>query len=134
MNILDVKARLSTLTAPVLLPEDRELPLVGRRPGQAGGLTAYLAANPNGYVQLYDASGLLSDTLTDTGFMRLEVVASTRLAAETLSDQVRALLGGTNVQPSPYRVYIPPQTIPQDGFVRVVTTYQTRSIGVQHVP
>jgi hypothetical protein len=130
VKLLDVQTRLSSLSIPVLMPEDRELPLSGRKPGQAGGLTAYLQAHATGYVQLYDASGLLSNTLLDTGFMRLEIVAPTRAAAEALSDQVRALLGGTPVRPTPYRVFIPPQTTVQDGLVRVVTTYQTSTIGV----
>lgn len=133
MNLLDVQTRLSTLSVPVLLPEEREVPLAGRKPGQPGGVSAYLQAHPTGYVQLYDASGLLSNTLLDTGFMRLEVVAPTRVAAEGLSNQARTLLGGTSISPTPYRVYIPPETKVQDGLVRVVTTYQTSSIGAQYV-
>lgn len=133
MNLLDVKARLSSLTVPVLMPEDRELPTAGRRPGQAGGVSAYLQTNPFGYVQLYDASGLLSNTLLDTGFMRLEVVAPSRGAAFDLNVQVLRLLGGTPIAPTPYRVYIPSEFIVQLGLVRVVTTFQTSTIGAQHV-
>lgn len=133
MNILDVKARLSSLSVPVLLPEERELPLAGRKPGQPGGVSAYLQGHPTGYVQLYDASGLLSNTLLDTGFMRLEVIASDRISAMSLDYQVRSLLGGTPIRPTPYRVYIPPETKVQDGLVRIVTTYQTSSIGASYV-
>ncbi len=126
----DVRVRLLPLGVPVLLPEEREKPLAGRRPGQPGGLQAYLANHPGGYVQLYDPSGLISNQLTDTGFMRLEVIARTRDAAETLAARARALLGGLPTRPTPYRVYIPPETVTQDNLVRITTTYQTRSIGI----
>lgn len=105
MTLLDVQARLAGLGVPVLMPEERELPLAGRQPGQAGGLSGYLAAHPGGYVQLSDADGAYTSTVRDIGLMPLTVLAPTRDSADALAAQVTALLHGTTARPTPYQLF-----------------------------
>lgn len=129
--ITDLLARLAPLgpTIPILRPEDVELPISGGKPGQQGGLRRYVLDHPEGYVQLNYPSGMLSNAYLDVSMMQLETVAASAQLAEALSRRVRDLIGSLPVRPTPYTVFIPPQTLvtPDAGFARVVTTYQTRA-------
>lgn len=105
----DLLARLAPLgpTIPVLRPEDIELPLTGRKPGQVGGLSAYLAAHPEGYVQLETPTPITDDGTTGTLWVTVGAVASEQAAALALAQRVRLLLCGTPRDPGRYLPIIP---------------------------
>lgn len=105
-HVQDVKARLTPLGVLILLPEEIETPLKGGRGGaERAGLGTFLAAHPNGYIQLADADGTYISAVRDIGLMPLTVVHSNREAAEALAAQVTTTLHGTPVRPTPYQLF-----------------------------
>ncbi|EYB67023.1 hypothetical protein DEIPH_ctg052orf0018 [Deinococcus phoenicis] len=106
--ITDLHTRLTAaLPCPVLLPEQRELPLAGRKPGQSGGLGGYLAAHPGGYVQLEDAQGISDDGVTAVWWVPVAALAPTAEQSDALAGQVRRLLCGSPRCPGPYTPTLP---------------------------
>lgn len=105
--LTDLHARLSAALpagTPVLLPEQRELPLQGRKPGQAGGLSGYLEGHPGGYVQLEDAQGLTGTLGGAAGLwlVQLACIAPTPTTADDLAQralQIVATRAGTRQTP-----------------------------------
>lgn len=106
---------------PVLLPEQlREpydaapvdaqgRPMVG---GGERGLAAYLAAHPEGYVQIESPLPITSDGLTGTFWVAVASVAPTAVSAAALAAQVRAALCGTPWEPGNYLEVTPAQPEP----------------------
>lgn len=104
----DLHARLSAvLSCPVLLPEQRELPLAGRKPGQAGGLSGYLGLHPGGFVQLEEPQGISDDGVTAVWWVPVAALAPTPEGAEALAEQVRRVLCGSPRDPGPYQPRLP---------------------------
>ena len=105
----DLTARLEGL-AFLLRPEERETPGEGRKPGQSGGLVAYLAARPGGVIQLEDPQPITSDDLLDTLWVPVGCMGSTPEIAADLARQVRtALCGVSGREPDAYTLTIPDQ-------------------------
>lgn len=95
----DMQARLTAALGPdvpVLLPEQQREPLEGRRPGQPGGLTAYLAQHPQGYVQIEPPVPLFTgqDGVQQQFWFPLSSNASTEAACERLHAAVHLALCG----------------------------------------
>lgn len=134
--ITDIHARLlAALPAgtPVLLPEEREQPLAGRRPGQAGGLSGYLAAHPAGYVQLEEPLPITSDGVTSVFWVPVASLASTADACAALAAQVARALCGWPTDPGPHREVTPAQpTLLQPGVYICRPTYDALTIDGTH--
>lgn len=107
--VTDLHARLTAAGLHVLRPEEREQPLAGRRPGQAGGLSGYLAQHPQGYVQLEEPVPIGGDGLTGTFWTAVAAIASDSATAHALGQQVRRLLIGHPFAPEHYREITPGQ-------------------------
>ncbi|WP_019585223.1 hypothetical protein [Deinococcus apachensis] len=111
--LTDLHARLTTALGPdvpVLLPEQREQPVQGRKPGQAGGLSGYLQAHPAGYVQLEEPQGITDDGVTGVWWVPVAALAPAPEATEALAAQVRRILCGSPRAPGPYLPRIPDTT------------------------
>lgn len=134
--VTDIHARLvAALPAgtPVLLPEDREQALAGRRPGQAGGLSGYLAAHPNGYVQIEDPLSISSDGVTGVFWMPVAALARTADACLELARLVNRALCGLPHDPGPHREVTPAQpTLLQPGVYICRPTYDALTIDGTH--
>jgi len=111
----DLTTRLTGLT--VLRPEERESVFAGRRPGGTGGLSAFLAAHPDGVVQLEDAQPISSDGLLDLFWVPVGCLGPTKQSAQQLAERVTLRLCGTNRDPGHYTRQIPdqPRRLPDDG-------------------
>lgn len=108
--VQDLHARLTGALGPdipVLLPEERELPTQGRRPGQTGGLSGYLQAHARGYVQLEEPQGISDDGVTAVWWVPVAALAPTPGAAEALALRVRRALAGSARVPGAYLPRIP---------------------------
>lgn len=131
----DLQARLSAalpLTTPVLLPDDLETPREGRRPGQAGGLAAYLAEHPGGYLQIGEAQGTLPALGGAAGLWLIQVsaVAATRTASAALCAQARQVLATrAGTHQTPYSV-LSPDTTRRDGAVFTTSLILTARKGL----
>lgn len=125
----DLHTRLTAaLSCPVLLPEQRELPLQGRKPGQAGGLSGYLQQHPGGYVQLYDPQPVMTTSgIYDEHWATVDAIAATDGVADLLAQQVRSLIGGTPRTGGRIRLAIPPRTERDGVSVRVTLQFSVRS-------
>nr|WP_244977062.1 hypothetical protein [Deinococcus humi] len=134
--ITDIHARLvAALPAgtQVLLPEDRERALAGRRPGQAGGLSGYLAAHPNGYVQVEDPLSISSDGVTGVFWVPVAALALTADACLDLARLVSRALCGFPHDPGPHREVTPAQpTLLQPGVYICRPTYDALIIDGTH--
>lgn len=110
----DIHARLVAALppgTPVLLPEQREEPLAGRKPGQAGGLSGYLAEHPGGYVQVEEPLGIAASGPTETYWCPVAAVAPTPEAAEALGRLILlALCGLASREPGFYTLVTPDST------------------------
>lgn len=118
--LTDLSSRLlARLSCPVLLPEERETPLQGRKPGEAGGLGAYLARHPAGYVQLEEPQGITDDGVTAVWWVPVAALAPTAEAAEALASAVRRVLCGSARDPGPYRPVLPdtPRQLAPDAYL-----------------
>lgn len=134
--IADIHARLvAALPAetPVLRPEDREQALSGRRPGQAGGLSGYLAAHPGGYVQLEEPLSISSDGVTGVFWVPVAALALTAEACLDLARLVNRALCGFPHDPGPHREVTPAQpTLLQPGVYICRPTYDALTIDGTH--
>lgn len=111
--VTDLHDRLTAVLGPeipVLLPEQRELPLAGRKPGQAGGLSGYLQAHPEGFVQLEEPQGISDDGVSAVWWVPVAALASTPEAAEALAVRVFRVLSGSARRPGLYVPRIPDTT------------------------
>lgn len=118
--------RLQPLGVPI-----RELgdPLPGRQPGQPGGITAFLAQHPEGYVEIDQPQGI-SAVDTDTYWVIVSAVGPSRAAAAALAAQVRALLcGDQQDDPREFAPVIPaqPERTAPDIYVCAVS-YETTTL------
>lgn len=105
----DLTARLENL-AFLLRPDEREEPSKGRKPGQPGGLVAYLEAHPGGVIQLEDPQPITSDGLVDVFWVPVGCMGSTPDIAAALAAQVRQALCGTSGRdPGEYTLTVPDQ-------------------------
>ncbi|GGL18360.1 hypothetical protein [Deinococcus radiotolerans] len=136
MLLDDLQRRLTGLT--VLTPGEATTPGEwterddqGRRKAKGEqGLGAYFQhVAPAGYVQLRHVDVFDATDVVDLGRVNVEAIAATLPAAQALAAQIRNRLGGRTVQPTPYR-YVNELTDEQDGYTRVVLTFETRAIGV----
>ncbi|WP_027459266.1 hypothetical protein [Deinococcus murrayi] len=105
--VTDLHERLTAAGLHVLLPEERERPLAGRKPGQAGGLEAYLRQHPQGYVQLEEAQGITDDGVTAVYWVPVAAIAPTAADDDALAAQVRRVLCGSPRDPGPYLPRLP---------------------------
>lgn len=95
----------------VLLPEQVQEPLAGGRPGQPGGLRAYLAARPGGYVQVEEPQGLIGSLggAAAQYLVQVAAIAPTSAAAQSLAlNAVRACASRAGVQQTRYELTTPP--------------------------
>ena len=93
---------------PVLTPEQRELPLAGRKPGQPGGVGGYLAAHPAGYVQLEEPQGIRTAGAQDVFWVAVACIAPTPEGAEALAREVlRVTCGIATREPGQYTLVTP---------------------------
>lgn len=133
----ELQARLAGLL--VLTPDEALEPAeyvagtdtVGRPlEGSASGLAAYFQdVAPDGYVQLRHGDGLISDGLTDTGFISVEAIAPTLDLANALAKVIRQRIGSVPVQPTRF-TFQTRQVFEGQDYARVLLTFQTRDIGV----
>ncbi|MFK7601886.1 hypothetical protein ACI3L1_06705 [Deinococcus sp. SM5_A1] len=134
--ILDIHARLvAALPAgtPVLLPEERETPLAGRKPGQAGGLSGYLAAHPSGYVQIEEPLSITSDGVTGVFWVPIASLAPETATCFELAQLVGRALCGFPYDPGPHREVTPAQpTLLQPGVYICRPTYDALTIDGTH--
>ena len=108
MSLIDhLAAQLTAFT--VLRPEERESILAGRRPGQAGGLSGYLANHPAGVVQLEEAQPITSDGQLEVYWIPIACLAPTEADAGLLAQALSARLCGDLRDPGPYTRQIPDQ-------------------------
>lgn len=131
----DIHARLrAALPAevPVLLPEEIEVPRGGRRPGEAGGISAYLAAHPQGYVQVEEAQPIASDGTTATYWIPVASVAPDAGACAALAAGVNIILNGPPDEPAPFQEVLPDQPrAVQAGVFLCRPTYEALTIAGQ---
>lgn len=132
----ELQGRLAGLV--VLLPSDvlepaeyAERDEQGRRKakGERGLQRYFRDVAPRGYVQLRHNLGILSDGLTDTGLLYVDVIAPDLALAEALAHQVRARIGSLPVAPTRFTLQ-GQETDEQPDFCRLILNFQTRSIGV----
>ena len=104
----DLHARLTAAGLHVLRPEEREKPLAGRRPGQAGGLSGYLAQHPQGFVQVEEPQGIRTSGAQDVYWIALGCIAPTPEASEALAREVlRVTCGVATREPGHYTLVTP---------------------------
>lgn len=130
-------------SVPILLPEQQREPLEAApvdaqgRPRVGGGergLGAYLAAHPQGYVQVEEPLAISGDGLTGVFWVAVASVCPDGPAVTALARQVRRALSGTPFAPGPHREVTPAQ--PQQlapGAWMVRPTYDALTIDGDHV-
>lgn len=120
---------------PVLLPEQAESALGGRKPGQAGGISGYLQAHPGGYVQIEAPVPITSTGNQDTYWTAVGALAPTPAAADALAAQVRLALTGTPpADPGWFTTAIPPQTSPLGPDAHLTRATYARTLLLGQVP
>lgn len=123
---------------PVLLPEEAStpanyaplapdgLPLAG---GERG-LTAYLAAHPQGYVQIEEPQPISSDGLTDLYWVPVASLAHDQATCAALARTVDLTLNGPPGEPGPHaRVFGDQPRRHPAGFFMARPTYDALTIG-----
>ncbi len=124
----DLLARLGGLGVPVLRPEQFEDPNTGGGPSQTRGLSAYLLAHPEGYIQLHDTDGSTTNGNVNVGLLLIDVIAPDRAKASVLTTACIALLHGIPVRPTPYMLYTDARIVPiNDLAVRATLMFETHS-------
>lgn len=132
----ELQRRLTGLV--VLLPRESlepaeyaELDEQGRRKakGERGLQLYFRDVAPRGYVQLRHNLGILSDGLTDTGLLYVDVIAPDLPLAQALAREVRTRIGSLPVQPTRF-TFQGLETDEQADHSRLILTFQTRDIGV----
>lgn len=124
----DIQSRLAALGVPVLLPEEMETVLSGRRPGEAGGISGYLAANPDGYVQIEEPFAVSTDDYVARYWIPVAAIALTAERAGELSRFVHLALCGHPWEPGPYTRAIADQPRREAGFFLCRPSYEIPEI------
>lgn len=116
MDLLQVAHARLTAALPgvcVLLPAQAREPHLytaavdgeGRPKAKAArGLLEYLAAHPQGYVQLQDLVGTFADDVKATSTLTVHALAPTSDVARTLADRAIRALHKRGERPTPFRV------------------------------